>query len=560
MTMNIKNLFGVIFGAIFAISAALLVIVLLLKGNLIDSFDESNRRFEIDNLARDAAVQSETLTSLARQYVVTLNPKYKADYEKLVDQIQGTVPWDNGMKISYLDQLRKAGVEERNLSALKESVELSMNLVNTEIEAFELVDNLQSRNVSGLSTQEMERWLKAVNMLNDEAYMREIDKIKAPVDQFINTANRAADASLQSAQQSANSTSMFSILAVIAIASMVVAGYVWVSRSLISRILLIRDQAKVIASGDLTQQLPVNNTDELSQLSDSFNQMSSALSSLLKEIENQSHSASNSASSLTSFAKRSSELATSQNQAIEVISASVYENSEAVKEVAQNCSLAADAANTANDVTTDGLSVVQEGIQSANNVSKALSESTVGLMSLRDSVGDMNAILDVINNIAEQTNLLALNAAIEAARAGEQGRGFAVVADEVRTLAKRTQESTTEIQNKVSSLTTVSNEVSNKIQQSDDNAKLAVEKSEAVGETLKHIQGLVKQISEMNVSIATASQQQSQVTDDIAERLEAIHEGARESNEQSSRVSKSSDELLLVAKVLTNEVKKFKLS
>lgn len=560
MTMNIKNLFGVIFGAIFAISAALLVIVLLLKGNLIDSFDESNRRFEIDNLARDAAVQSETLTSLARQYVVTLNPKYKADYEKLVDQIQGTVPWDNGMKISYLDQLRKAGVEERNLSALKESVELSMNLVNTEIAAFELVDNLQSRNVSGLSTQEMERWLKAVNMLNDEAYMREIDKIKAPVDQFINTANRAADASLQSAQQSANSTSMISILAVIAIAAMVVAGYVWVSRSLISRILLIRDQAKVIASGDLTQQLPVNNTDELSQLSDSFNQMSSALSSLLKEIENQSHSASNSASSLTSFAKRSSELATSQNQAIEVISASVYENSEAVKEVAQNCSLAADAANTANDVTTDGLSVVQEGIQSANNVSKALSESTVGLMSLRDSVGDMNAILDVINNIAEKTNLLALNAAIEAARAGEQGRGFAVVADEVRTLAKRTQESTTEIQNKVSSLTTVSNEVSNKIQQSDDNAKLAVEKSEAVGETLKHIQGLVKQISEMNVSIATASQQQSQVTDDIAERLEAIHEGARESNEQSSRVSKSSDELLLVAKVLTNEVKKFKLS
>ena len=560
MTMNIKNLFGVIFGAIFAISAALLIIVLLLKGNLIDSFEESNRRFEIDNLARDAAVKSETLTSLARQYVVTLNPKYKADYEKLVDQIQGNVPWDNGMRISYLDQLRQAGVEERNLSALKESVELSMNLVNTEIAAFELVDSLQSRNVSGLSTQEMDRWLKAVNMLNDEAYMREIDRIKAPVDQFINTANQAAEASLQSAQQSANSTSMFSILAVIAIASMVVAGYIWVSHSLINRILLIRDQAKVIASGDLTQQLPVNNADELSQLSDSFNQMSSALSSLLKEIENQSHTASNSASSLTNFAKRSSELATSQNQAIEVISASVYENSEAVKEVAQNCSLAADAANTANNVTTDGLSVVQEGIQSANNVSKALSESTDGLMSLRDSVGDMNAILDVISSIAEQTNLLALNAAIEAARAGEQGRGFAVVADEVRTLAKRTQESTTEIQNKVSSLTTVSNEVSNKIQQSDDNAKLAVEKSEAVGETLKNIQGLVKQISEMNVSIATASQQQSQVTDDIAERLEAIHEGARESNEQSSRVSKSSDELLLVAKVLTNEVKKFKLS
>ncbi len=172
----------------------------------------------------------------------------------------------------------------------------------------------------------------------------------------------------------------------------------------------------------------------------------------------------------------------------------------------------------------------------------------------------MSAILDVINNIAEQTNLLALNAAIEAARAGDQGRGFAVVADEVRTLAQRTQQSTTEIQNKVHALEQVSSAVSAEIETSNASSQKAVDDSVQVGEILNKIQTLVNNISDMNTAIASASEQQTKVSDDIAKRIIVIHEGAETAAKQSQAVFDSSQELKTVSEALIDQVKRFKLS
>ncbi len=548
------------FGVTIAIAIALLLVVLMLKGNLTDSFVAGEQRYKISHMAKLAKENSIELTTLARQYVATLDDKYKNQYDLLVDQIQGKAAYPDGITRAYLNRLRDEGVDKNALVHLEESVSLSMNLVNTEVAAFNLVADFTHKDISDLTAQERQQWLQAMDMLNNPAYMRETTKIMAPVDKFVKASEGASQLALQRVQASADTISLFSIVAVLVIIALLILCYLWLEKNVIRVTQLLTAKAQKIAQGDLTQHIQLKGENELAQLAYAFNLMVSNLSDLLKTIQSQSEIAKNAASKLSDIAKQSAELTTKQDSAIEVISSSIYENSTAVKEVAGNCSEAAQSATRADDVTCGGLQIVEKSIQSVRLVSDALNQATHDLVDLETSVKDVAAILDVINNIAEQTNLLALNAAIEAARAGEQGRGFAVVADEVRTLAKRTQESTTEIQRKIGALQSVTNAVSEQIQTSDSHAKQAVDNSQQVGEILREIQQLVTNINQMNTSIAAASEEQTQVSDDIAERLVVIHDGSKIANGQSRSVSESSAQLTKIANLLAQETKRFKLN
>ncbi|WP_392353689.1 methyl-accepting chemotaxis protein [Pseudoalteromonas sp. PB2-1] len=284
------------------------------------------------------------------------------------------------------------------------------------------------------------------------------------------------------------------------------------------------------------------------------------LSNLLKEINSLSDQAQISAANLDSVSQQAKILNDRQSQAIEVISSSVYENSTAVKEVSQNCAEAAQSATAANNKTQEGLAIVDKGIKSVESVAATLNQSLNDLNNLESSVKEVTVILSVISNIAEQTNLLALNAAIEAARAGEQGRGFAVVADEVRTLASRTQSSTLEIQDKIDSLQAASNAVTNRIRSSDSQIKEAVVNSENVGLMLEEISTQAHSISDANLTIASASEQQSQVTEDIAQRLNDVQETSKEAQMQTEKISVSSSELSKLASSLNAQINRFKLN
>lgn len=557
--MTIKNLLRLAFGVTIGVAALLLLIVLLLKQNLTDSFNAAEFRYQSSHLAKLSATNSATLTLLARHYVVTLEEKYLDAYNLLVEQIQGNARWEDGRATGYLERLRELGIDSSDLAYLEQSNELSMALVNTEVAAFDLVAPFKHKNISDLTEQERLSWLKAVDMVHNQAYENETDKVKAPVDKFIEAIAVSSRQALEETQKSADRYSFMSVAAVLVIIIMLILCYWWLEKRVIRTSHSLIAKALLIAKGDLTEQISMPGTDELAQLVSAFNLMIDKLSELLSKIRDQAEQANKASVVLSDIARQSANLSGSQNNAIEMISTSVYENSNAVKEVAQNCSEAADSASRADEMTNSGQLTVQQSVASVEQVSQVLQTATQGLHELQGSVQDMAAILDVINNIAEQTNLLALNAAIEAARAGDQGRGFAVVADEVRTLAQRTQQSTTEIQSKINVLQSVTESVSNRIKSSDENARLAVQNSQKVGELLTDIQALVKNINDMNLSIATASEQQAKVSDDIAERLIIVRDGAEEANQQSRSVSASSEELLSIARTLTEEVNRFRL-
>ena len=401
--------------------------------------------------------------------------------------------------------------------------------------------------------------MQAITLLTNDAYMAEVEKIQQPVQAFLNSIEGKSAAEVKNNHDRVVTLSLVSTALVLTIIATLIVCYWQLEKKVIKATHALINEAKRISEGDLSRYIDHKADDEIGQLAVSFNIMVDKLSQLLKEIHNQSEQAQVAAKSLDEISQQAKTLNDIQSQAIEVISSSVYENSTAVKEVSQNCAEAASSATAANQKTKEGLQVVQQGVSSVESVADTLTKSLTDLNQLEASVNEVTAILSVISNIAEQTNLLALNAAIEAARAGEQGRGFAVVADEVRTLASRTQSSTLEIQDKIDSLQSATNAVTQRIRSSDAQIKEAVLNSEKVGHMLDEISLQAKAISDANMTIASASEQQSQVTEEIAQRLNEVQDTSRQSQQQTQSISDSSSKLANLANNLNGQINRFKL-
>lgn len=220
---------------------------------------------------------------------------------------------------------------------------------------------------------------------------------------------------------------------------------------------------------------------------------------------------------------------------------------------------AATAARTANEHTEDGRAVVDSTVQATTALADQVHQITETISRVADDSNNISKVLDVIGGIAEQTNLLALNAAIESARAGEHGRGFSVVADEVRTLASRTQQSTQEIQEMIDSLQNASNTAVNSMEEGQSRADNTVDKAKSAGESLQSINHAVSEINDMNSYIATAADEQNSVTDDINENVSTITNISERSAESSSQVKEASDSLARLSLSLQNELRQFRI-
>ncbi len=295
------------------------------------------------------------------------------------------------------------------------------------------------------------------------------------------------------------------------------------SRDLLSRLASILSRAKRIAEGDMTgEPLPIKGADELTDLTAAINQMSISLLALVKKTAESMEDASQGTTKILSASQDMAEGVKKQTAQIEQIAAAVEELSNSSLEVANNCVEASDSSTAALTLAKSGGKVVQNTLEQMMLIKEAFDGSSLAVTSLSAQSKEIDDILSVIKGIADQTNLLALNAAIEAARAGEQGRGFAVVADEVRQLARRTTEATTEVESAIESMR---HETENAVtMMTDGGAKVeqGVGMTNDAASSLHDIINSVDDVVEKIQSIATTAEQQSMTTAEVAQNTENV--------------------------------------
>lgn len=347
---------------------------------------------------------------------------------------------------------------------------------------------------------------------------------------------------------------IFITIALFSSALLVVNG---IKSSLLSIIHSLKDLAK--EDGDLTVRIETKSKDELGDLAFWFNSFMEKLQGVVKEIVNTALPLSSLARDLNQLTEDTNRTISIQRQAAEQAKYAVEDMSTSVIAEASSANEASSAANDSNVAADRGQQTVGITVNNIRQLATNVQEASQVILKLETDANQVGAVLDVIKGIAEQTNLLALNAAIEAARAGEQGRGFAVVADEVRTLASRTQKSTEEIQKTIEQLQSAARSAVQKMQQSTVQADQSVASANQAGDSLQAITTSIRRIREMNQHIAIATEEQQGMASTIVNHVQEIVRHTEHSSQSSGHIAKASRELANLAQNLENIARLFRV-
>ncbi len=356
------------------------------------------------------------------------------------------------------------------------------------------------------------------------------------------------------------STSLNLVITLLVIASGLTLLFAWLlTNSITKPIANALSAAEEIAEGNLTRPITVDGEDEAGRLLLAMSKMQDKLRDTLQRISGSATQLASAAEELNSVTDESARGLTQQNNEIEQAATAVNEMTSAVEEVARNAVSTSEASKNATTSAGDGRDLVQETVSAIERMSADVQSTATLIGDLANESRDIGKVLDVIRGLADQTNLLALNAAIEAARAGEAGRGFAVVADEVRALAHRTQQSTSEIERMIGSIQSGTEHAVDSMRNSTERAESTLNIARGAGMSLDTINSAIVEINERNLVIASAAEEQAQVAREVDRNLVNIRDLSVQSATGANQTSAASNELSRLALDLNNMVGRFSL-
>nr|WP_233101116.1 methyl-accepting chemotaxis protein [Pseudomonas carnis] len=350
------------------------------------------------------------------------------------------------------------------------------------------------------------------------------------------------------------------VVGLLVVATALTLLFAWLlTRSITLPIAQALEAAEEVAEGNLTRPITVDGNDEAGRLLAAMAKMQHKLRDTLQRIAGSATQLASAAEELNAVTDESARGLTQQNNEIEQAATAVNEMTSAVEEVARNAVSTSEASRNATTSAGDGRDLVQETVSAIERMSTDVQATASLIGDLANESRDIGKVLDVIRGLADQTNLLALNAAIEAARAGEAGRGFAVVADEVRALAHRTQQSTSEIERMIGSIQTGTEHAVDSMRNSTERAESTLNIARGAGLSLDTINTAIVEINERNLVIASAAEEQAQVAREVDRNLVNIRDLSVQSATGASQTSAASGELSRLAVDLNGMVGRFRL-
>ena len=578
--MTIKNLFLALLAALTLLLCLVLLSVISLK-SASDEVDRSaDLRYRSYLLADELRQSSDDLTRLARTYAVTGDAKYEKQYFDILDIRNGKKPrpehyeriyWDfvaagidkpqpDGATASLQALMKEAGFSEQEFAKLKEAQNNSDALVKNETIAMNAVKGLFDDG-TGQFTKKGDPDLELARKLtHDENYHKYKAQIMKPVDEFLELLDKRTSAAVEQAKQAETRMQYWVTGLVLFSIAFLVVALLTVYRRIIAALggepAVASEVVKQVAAGDLSVEIPVANTDSTSLLA-AMKVMQSNLQKLIGEIQTNADMVASAAKKMTIAAE---DVAWSSNQQ----SASSLEIAAAMEQSTVSINLMSDSANRAQTISGDSellmnetSGVVSEAVNRIAKIATVVEQASQTVRTVGQESENVSKIVLVIKEVADQTNLLALNAAIEAARAGEQGRGFAVVADEVRKLAERTTQSTQEITTMISSMQSSARDAVTCIEDAVANVNEGVILTKRVGESVSRLGASSHEVKGVIIDVSSALREQNAASNEIARNVEQIAQTGERNSGAVGAVAKAATELQQLANSLTDSARHF---